>query len=234
MSLFSDHSLVVPPQAGCYQVIYIDAPWPERGGGKVKRGADRHYSLMKVDDIIALPVDEWAAPDAHKRIEANSGATQERNQALTVLLRRVEQFRGVGLAATNTKDALDSAMWRRFGLQISVDLPGEAERFAILRKYALPFDLDDAAIDILVDATRNCSPSLLRQLMEGVKRALVLAPKLHHLDIDRPDIVFGHVIGSIAPPPEMERPPLWANSRAALTELKKIAWPPARNGSAAK
>lgn len=65
MSLFSDHSLVVPPQAGRYQVIYVDAPWPERGGGKIKRGADRHYSLMKVDDIIALPVDEWAAPDAH-------------------------------------------------------------------------------------------------------------------------------------------------------------------------
>jgi AAA+ superfamily predicted ATPase len=60
-----------------------------------------------------------------------------------VLLRRIEFYRGIGLAATNTKDALDPAMWRRFGLQISVDLPGENERFAILRKYALPFDFDD-------------------------------------------------------------------------------------------
>jgi AAA+ superfamily predicted ATPase len=158
---------------------------------------------------------------------AGGGATQERNQALTVLLRRIEQFRGIGLAATNTKDALDAAMWRRFGLQISVDLPGEHERFAILRKYALPFDLEDAAIDVLVSATRGCSPSLLRQLMEGMKRELVLAPKLHRVDVERPEVVFGHVIASIAPPPEMEQPPLWASPRA-LDQIAGIPWPPQR------
>jgi SpoVK/Ycf46/Vps4 family AAA+-type ATPase len=145
---------------------------------------------------------------------------------LTVLLRRIEGFRGVGLAATNTTAALDVAMWRRFGLQISVDLPGERERFAILRKYALPFDLEDEAIDVLVSATRGCSPSLLRQLMEGMKRALVLAPKLH-LDVSRPEVVFGHVIASISPPPEMQQPPLWAGSQA-LRVIGDIAWPPAR------
>ena len=31
-----------------------DPPWPERGGGKVKRGADRHYPTMPVADINAL------------------------------------------------------------------------------------------------------------------------------------------------------------------------------------
>ncbi len=37
-----------------YKTIYIDCPWNESGGGKIKRGADRHYPLMKTDDIIAL------------------------------------------------------------------------------------------------------------------------------------------------------------------------------------
>lgn len=37
-----------------YQCIFTDPPWPERGGGKIKRGADRHYDLMKVPDIIRL------------------------------------------------------------------------------------------------------------------------------------------------------------------------------------
>lgn len=185
------------------------------------------FDLLKdVEQRCVLLLDEFDAI-AHKRIAGTSGATQERNQALTVLLRRIEGFRGVGLAATNTKDALDVAMWRRFGLQISVDLPGEHERFAILRKYALPFDLDDSAIDVLVSATRGCSPSLLRQLMEGMKRALVLAPKLPRMDVGRPEVVFGHVIASISPPPEMESPPLWAGSRA-LDEVRAIAWPPAR------
>ena len=39
-----------------FRCILADPPWPESGGGKVKRGADKHYGLMKVKDIMALPV----------------------------------------------------------------------------------------------------------------------------------------------------------------------------------
>ena len=46
-----------------YQTIYADPPWWETGGGKIKRGADRHYQLMKTPEIIALPVPELIAPD---------------------------------------------------------------------------------------------------------------------------------------------------------------------------
>lgn len=42
-----------------------DPPWPETGGGKVKRGADRHYPVMSVGDICALRVGELFAPNAH-------------------------------------------------------------------------------------------------------------------------------------------------------------------------
>lgn len=41
-----------------YKTIYSDPPWPERGGGKIKRGADRHYNLLSVKDIMALPVQD--------------------------------------------------------------------------------------------------------------------------------------------------------------------------------
>lgn len=37
-----------------YRTIYADPPWMETGGGRIKRGADRHYSLMKTKDIAAL------------------------------------------------------------------------------------------------------------------------------------------------------------------------------------
>lgn len=37
-----------------YGTILADPPWPERGGGKIKRGADRHYPLMDLTDILAL------------------------------------------------------------------------------------------------------------------------------------------------------------------------------------
>lgn len=48
-----------------YGTIYADPPWPERGGGKIKRGADRHYPLMTVAQIAALPVGDLALPDSH-------------------------------------------------------------------------------------------------------------------------------------------------------------------------
>ena len=48
-----------------YQTVYADPPWPEYGGGKIKRGADQHYPLMKVSEIVALPVKELAANNSH-------------------------------------------------------------------------------------------------------------------------------------------------------------------------
>ena len=37
-----------------FNTIYLDPPWYQRGGGKIKRGADRHYPLMKEKEIEAL------------------------------------------------------------------------------------------------------------------------------------------------------------------------------------
>jgi len=39
-----------------YRTGCFDPPWPEHGGGKVKRGADRHYPLMKVREIRELRI----------------------------------------------------------------------------------------------------------------------------------------------------------------------------------
>ena len=51
------------------KTIYADPPWPERGGGKIKRGADRHYPLMAVHDIASYltdtAIDKLIAPNAH-------------------------------------------------------------------------------------------------------------------------------------------------------------------------
>lgn len=51
--------------SGKYTTIYADPPWMESGGGKIKRGADRHYPLMKTKDIAVLPVAGLAAENAH-------------------------------------------------------------------------------------------------------------------------------------------------------------------------
>ena len=62
-----------PAEEWLYEVVYADPPWAERGAGKIKRGADRHYPLMHTDDIALLGhhlpngepgVSELAAPDS--------------------------------------------------------------------------------------------------------------------------------------------------------------------------
>lgn len=49
--------IALPYAAGTAMTVYADPPWPEHGGGKVQRGADRHYPLMPVEDIAAMGVE---------------------------------------------------------------------------------------------------------------------------------------------------------------------------------
>ena len=46
-----------------YKTIYLDPPWEEKGGGKIKRGCDRHYKTMSISEISALPIKELADPN---------------------------------------------------------------------------------------------------------------------------------------------------------------------------
>ena len=39
-----------------YHTILADPPWNERGGGKIQRGANRHYPLMSDQEIFDLGV----------------------------------------------------------------------------------------------------------------------------------------------------------------------------------
>lgn len=37
-----------------FKTIVADPPWMERGGGKIRRGADRHYPLLTTSQIIRV------------------------------------------------------------------------------------------------------------------------------------------------------------------------------------
>lgn len=41
----------VPETVQLYRTVSLDPPWWEAGGGKIKRGADRHYDLLKTIDM---------------------------------------------------------------------------------------------------------------------------------------------------------------------------------------
>ena len=51
-----------------YRCVAMDPPWNERGGGKITRGAQRHYPLVKTKDMpeVITGSDLWLpADDAH-------------------------------------------------------------------------------------------------------------------------------------------------------------------------
>lgn len=162
------------------------------------------------------------------------GAVGAMNSVLTVLLRKIEGFDGILIAATNRADTLDQALWRRFGMQIEVALPDDDARWAILKRYGEPFDFDEATLDTLTDLTFGAAPSLLRQLMEGVKRLLVLGDRIKQPATSLRS-TFATVIAQTKPHPEYDPPALWAETDKSLIALEAAAagapWPPARHPS---
>ena len=180
-------------------------------------------ALRGQEEKCLLFMDEFDAL-ASKRSEVRQASDREANAIVDSLLQRVEQFGGYFIAATNRADNIDPAMWRRFGLQIEVPPPGEEERFAIMTRYLEPYRLTDDALDRLVEVTNAATPALLRNLMESVKRDLVLAPRLKRDGGFQATI--RRVLAGCAPHPETIQPDLWRDTHGALALLAEIDWPP--------
>ena len=196
--------------------------------GESEKQLDELFTaLATCGDRILLFLDEVEAIGGHRDKNRGGGADNARSSILTVLLRRIERFTGYAIAATNRERDIDPALWRRFHLQIEIALPGADERWAILRRYGLPYAIADDAIDALTEATEGASPALLRGLMEGAKRALVLGPRSGQSAAD-PVALFRRIAATVAPPPEIEPPPLWADGADMLAG---IPWPPERSAA---
>ncbi|MEI2386069.1 ATP-binding protein [Breoghania sp. JC706] len=185
--------------------------------------------LRRSEDRCIVFLDELDAIGAKRENNNTGGADNARTSMLTVLLRRIENFDGILIGATNRADSLDPALWRRFGMQIEVALPDEDARFAILKRYGMPFAFDEDLLDLLAALTEGAAPSLLRQLMEGVKRRLVLGARMRRPATSATDAFLG-VVGQTAPHPDYEPPALWRTPGAH--DLDIGPWPPAREATA--
>ena len=181
-------------------------------------------SLADAVDECVLFLDEFDAI-ATVRGGVEQASDREANAIVDSLLGRVENYAGMMIAATNRADVVDPALWRRFGLHLEIPMPGDDERFAIIVRYLAPFTLPDESIDVLSDLMAGASPALLRQAMEGVKRNLVLAPRLR-LSTAAGD-VFERIVASVQPHSEADKPLLWSDFRYARSCLASLPWPPA-------
>lgn len=160
---------------------------------------------------------------ATKRTKDNQSAGKERNSIVISLLQKIDKFEGTLIAATNRGEDIDPAIWRRFGMHLEIKEPDHEARFAILKRYLYPYNINDDSIFLLTELTDGASPAVLKALMEGIKRDLVLSPKLEQ-DTSAEN-VFKRIMVSVKPHAEAIMPPLWKRSDS-LKDINKLEWPP--------
>lgn len=175
-------------------------------------------------DRMVLFLDEFDAI-AMKRGGSDTSAGKEKNAIVIHLLQYIDRFPGTLIAATNRGEDIDPAIWRRFGMHLDIVEPDDECRFAIIKRYLAPLCLPEAALDTLTEITAGASPALLRKLMEGVKRDLVLSPRYGQKTDAKS--VFGRVMVSVQPHSGATIPPLWRDGWAKA-EAHKLPWPPER------
>lgn len=146
--------------ANWYQTIYADPPWDESGGGKICRGAQGHYGLMKQKDLLALSsqVKRVTAPAAHLYLWVTN----------TFLEDGLELARGWGFEYKTT------ITWVKDGKPgIGQYFRGQSEQCIFAVKGVLPYKIlrDANGVPILSDKGKE-------QRLQG--RTAFTAPRMEH------------------------------------------------------
>lgn len=173
------------------------------------------------DDPVVLFLDEFDSYSRQRR-RSEQASDDSRNEECNTLLQRLEQHAGFLIAATNFGAHVDQAIWRRFDIHITLDLPGQAEREKILARYLAPYGLPKRSLTELAISFETASPALIRHFCENLKRQLIIGPKLN-LDMRR-EVLIGRLLATVKPHPDLGLPRLWSageNDHA----VKLMPWP---------
>ena len=144
------------------------------------------------------------------------GGHDEREQTLNQILAELDGFSGheavIVLAATNRPDVLDPALLRpgRFDRHVTLDLPDQKDRLAILRVHTRKVPLaDDVNLEELASGTPGFSGADIKNL---VNEAAILAARenkpqvhMHHFEEARDKLLLGNVRTLAIQPEERHR-----------------------------
>jgi len=161
-------------------------------------------------------IDEIDAVGSRRAGSGNVGGNDEREQTLNQLLAEMDGFDQstgiVVLAATNRPEALDPALLRpgRFDRQVTVPLPNQAERAAILRVHVQGKTLmPDVDLDVVARATPGFSGADLANLVNEAAINAVRVDRVqigpHDLEAARDRVLLGRREASNALLPEERR-----------------------------
>lgn len=173
------------------------------------------------ENPVVILLDEFDAISRQRR-RSEQASDDERNAYVNTLLQRIEQYPGFLIAATNYAEHIDQAIWRRFEIHVTLALPGQRERERILSRYLAPYGLPSLALSGLAESLETASPALMRSLCEGLKRTLIVGPKLGS-DMRR-GAVIGRLIETIHPHPDCGKPRLWSLGEKDVG-VRGMPWP---------
>jgi|GEM_PF-1212366 len=173
------------------------------------------------DDPVVLFLDEFDSYSRQRR-RSEQASDDSRNEEVNTLLQRIEQHTGFLIAATNFGAHIDQAIWRRFDIHITLELPGQGEREKILARYLAPFGLPKRALSELSMSFETASPALMRHFCENLKRQLIVGPKLK-LDMRRENVI-GRLLATVRPHPDLGLPRLWSAGESDRA-VKLLPWP---------
>lgn len=101
----------------------------EKNLERVFDAAENKEWILFFDEADALFGKRTSVEDAHDRYA---------NQQISYLLRRIEEYEGLAILATNLKSNLDPAFTRRFNILIPFPLPEEKEREQLWQRSISP------------------------------------------------------------------------------------------------
>lgn len=137
--------------------------------------AKSHPSILLLDEIDAI---------AKKRTDESD--VGELKRLVTIMLQELEDWPSSGLlvAATNHPDLIDPALWRRFDLEVTFELPNEAQVADAIRLFA---DADFPTLapwyDLLKESLRGQSYSNIKRAVSQLRRLHLLRPDSFETDL---------------------------------------------------
>lgn len=179
-------------------------------------------AAAETDPPCVVFMDEIDAVAMKRRQKDGNGADDEQNAFVNTLLQRIEQHKGFLIAATNFAESIDPAVWRRFDIHITLDLPGQRERERILARYLMPYGMPANALRCFGEAFETASPALMRAFCENLKRQIIIGPKLNS-DM-RKGPVIERIIATVHPHPDLGKPRLWT-LMAKDEAVRSLPWP---------
>lgn len=191
-------------------------------GANTRNMGNLFQALEEATSPVFLFLDEFDTIACKRRVVHGGAGEHDNIGMVNVLLQRMDTYDGFIVAATNNAAEIDPAVWRRFEIQIELALPGHEECERILARYLKPFILPRHALSELANAFQGASPALMRQFCEGMRRQIVIGPKIGW-DMGR-DAVFERLIAAVMPHPELGKPRLWTLGIQDFA-VRGLPWP---------